>query len=76
MPCVVTDAVCTSLICISIVKPCFPKWRVLLLLVTYGETVVTAMNHALKVQKGDLGKGTPDHGIQRIFRVAVGDPAV
>ena len=57
------DAVCTSLFCISIVKLCFPKWSVLLFLVTYRETAVTAMNHALEAQKGNLGKGTPDYRI-------------
>lgn len=76
MPYLDTDAVCTFLIRISIVKPCFPEQKVLLFLITYRETVVTAMNHALELQKGHLGKGTPDHRIQRIFGVAVGDPGV
>lgn len=56
------NAVSTSLICISIVQRCFPKWNMLLFL-------VTAMNHALEVQKGALEKGTLDHRIQRILGV-------
>lgn len=75
------DAVCTSHIDISIVKPFFPKWRMLLFLVTDTKAVLTAI---MELQKEMWERKNPsslytyaeNHRMWSISRVAVGDPGV